>query len=69
MFKNIPAYYKAVVASLGGISTTVAAVLGLGNVLPHSVSGVLTGVLAAITAASVYLAKNQIVAVPPVTKQ
>jgi hypothetical protein len=65
MFKNVPAYYKAIVGALGGVATTVGAVLGLGGILPHAVSGWLTGALAVVTAVGVYLTKNQIVPVPP----
>jgi hypothetical protein len=63
MFKNVPAYYKAVVAGLGGLATTVSAVLGLGALLPATVSGWLTAALAVITSVGVYLTKNQIVPV------
>jgi hypothetical protein len=65
--KSLPAYYKAVVAGLGGVASTGTAVLGLGDVLPHAVSGWLTGALAVITATSVFLVKNEAVVVPPVT--
>ena len=56
---NLGAYSKAVAAVLGGIGTTILAVLGLGDVLPHAVSGWLTGAAAAVTAASVFLVRNQ----------
>lgn len=58
---KVPAYYKSVVAALGGVSVTLTSVLGLSDVLPHAVSGWLTAALAAVTTASVYLVKNQAV--------
>ncbi len=66
MFKNVPAYYKAVVGAVGGAATIVSSALGLGGILPHAVSGWLTGALVVLTSVGVYLAKNQIVPVAPV---
>lgn len=57
--RNLPAYYKGVVAVLGGVVTVTAALLGLGDALPHAVSAVLVSVSASATAAGVFLVKNE----------
>lgn len=57
--RNLGAYNKAIAAALGGTGTTILAVLGLTDVLPETVSGWLTGAAAFVTAASVFMVKNQ----------
>ncbi len=52
-------YSKAVVGATGGVVTTLAAVLGLGDTISPTLSGYLVAASAALTSFGVWLTKNQ----------
>lgn len=56
---NLGAYNKAVAATLGSASATLVALLGLTDTISPAVSGWLTAGAGALTAASVFLVRNQ----------
>ena len=52
-------YNKAVISVTGGVATTVAAVLGLGNTIPETLAGYLVAAGAALTSFGVWAKANQ----------
>jgi hypothetical protein len=57
--RNLGAYNKTIAAALGSGAALATALLGLGNILPASLSGWLTTAVAGATTLAVFMIRNQ----------
>lgn len=57
VLRHAGVYSKAIVGAVGGVVTTLTAVLGLGDLIPPTLSGYLVAGSAALTAFGIWLVK------------
>ena len=57
--RNLGEYNKAIAAGIGSVILVLTAILGFSNVIPETLAGWVTGALAVLTTAAVFMVKNQ----------